>query len=94
MDQQLMDAFAEAYAVRAAAGGRPSGVRVSPDLWRSLKAAGMIDMVPAQIRFSGSPSLERLQPLPVDLELPTYRGTIVHVEPALGDVTNFEFSPR
>ncbi|WP_432262969.1 hypothetical protein [Cupriavidus sp. TMH.W2] len=74
--------------------GQPTGVKVSPELWRELQAAGRIVMAPAQIRFTAADAPGAGLPvLPIEEKLPTFRGAVVHVAPELADAGEFEFSP-
>lgn len=93
--QYLLTALEVAYQARLSNGTKPTGVRVSPALWSALVEAEAIVHVGAQIRFTSTspPSSAGLPVLPVDTTLPTYNGTIVHVEPSLSDAGEFEFSP-
>lgn len=90
----LLSVFEEAYRVRVASSGKPTGAIVSPDLWKALNVGGEITMMPAQIRLTGTPTLDGLPPQPIEEKLPTYQGTVVQVDPALGDDGEFRFSPR
>lgn len=88
-----LTALDAAYIERAKT-GRPTGVKVSPKLWRELQAAGQIVMASAQIRFmAANAPAAGLPVLPIEEQLPTYRGAVVHVAPELADAGEFAFSP-
>ncbi|WP_247394662.1 hypothetical protein [Ralstonia pseudosolanacearum] len=93
--QYLSHALEVAYQARLSDGTKPTGMRVSPALWKELVEAEAIVHVRAQIRFTSTslPPGAGLPVLPIDATLPTYNGTIVHVEPSLSDAGEFEFSP-
>jgi hypothetical protein len=80
----LLEAFEERY---RALERKPTGARVSYELWRELRLADRISHVQAQINLKGLT-------VPLDETLPTYAGeTILVLDTELGDRIDFIFSP-